>query len=453
MTGSDQNTLSLLDDLIGKARRAGADAADAIIMDGVSLSVAWRLGALERLERSEGGDIGLRVFVGRRQGIVSTADRSPAALADLVERAVAIARTVPEDPYGGLADPAQLGRDLPDLDSCDPHEPSAEALTGLAREAEDAARAVDGITNSEGAEAGWSLTRVALAASNGFSHSYARTGASVGVSVIAGSGESGMERDYDYSSAVFLEDLRNAAEVGQVAGNRTIRRLGARRPRTGRVPVVFAPRVARSLVGHLLAGINGSAIARGTSFLKDRMGEAVFAPGITIREDPLRPRGLKSRPCDAEGLATRPADLVENGRLTTWLLDLRAARQLGLESTGHASRGTGSSPHPSASNVFLQPGAISPEALVADIKEGFYVVELAGQGVNMVTGDYSRGAAGFWIENGEIAYPVNECTIAGSLPAMFANMTAADDLELRYGTDSPTLRVEGMTVAGAGAEE
>ena len=261
-----------------------------------------------------------------------------------------------------------------------------------------------------------------------------------------------MERDYDYSSAVFLEDLRNPAEVGQVAGTRTVRRLGARRPRTGRVPVVFAPRVARSLVGHLLAGINGGAIARGTSFLKDRMGEAVFAPGITIREDPHRPRGLKSRPCDAEGLATRPVGLVENGRLTTWLMDLRAARQLGLESTGHASRGPGSSPHPSASNVFLTPGAISPEDLVADIKDGFYVIELAGQGVNMVTGDYSRGAAGFWIENGEIAYPVNECTIAGSLPAMFANMTAADDLELRYGTDSPTLRVEGMTVAGAGAE-
>jgi len=445
---SEVETLSLLEDLIDRAKKAGADAADAILVDGVSVSVAWRLGALERLERSEGGDIGLRVFVGKRQGIVSSADRSPDALRDLVDRAVAIARTVPEDPYGGLADPDQIARDLPDMQSCDPSEPSAEDLTAMVQAAENAARAVPGVTNSEGAEAGWSLTKVALAASNGFAHSYERTGCSLAASVIAGDNAEGMERDYDYTAAVFREDLRDPAEVGRSAGERTVRRLGARRPRTGKVPVVFDPRVARSLVGHLLGAINGSSIARGTSFLKDRMGEQVFGEGIVIVDDPHRHRGLKSRPCDAEGLATHPLTLIEDGRLTTWLMDLRAARQLGLQSTGHAARGTGSSPHPSASNVYLKPGQMTPADLMADIKDGFYITELVGQGVNTITGDYSRGASGFWIENGEIAYPVSECTIAGTLQEMFASLTPANDLILRYGTDSPTVRIGAMTVAG-----
>jgi PmbA protein len=338
---------------------------------------------------------------------------------------------VPEDPYGGLADPDQIARDLPVMQSRDPVEPSAEDLTAMVRAAEDAARAVPGVTNSEGAEAGWSLTKVALAASNGFAHSYERTGCSLAASVIAGDGAEGMERDYDYTAAVFREDLRSPDDVGRVAGERAVRRLGARRPNTVKAPVVFDPRVARTLVGHLLGAINGASIARGTSFLKDRMGEAVFAPGIEIVEDPHRVRGLKSRPCDAEGLATRSMSLIEDGRLTTWLLDLRAARQLGLASTGHAARGTGSPPHPSASNVYLKPGARSPVDLMADIKDGFYVTELVGQGVNGITGDYSRGAAGFWIENGEIAYPVSECTIAGKLQDMFANLTPADDLVLR----------------------
>ncbi|WP_299443449.1 TldD/PmbA family protein [uncultured Rhodospira sp.] len=444
----ETDSQALLEDLIDRARKAGADAADALLVDGVSVSVAWRMGALERLERAEGGDIGLRVFVGNRQGIVSSAERSPAALRDLVDRAVAIARTVPEDPYCGLAEPEQLARDLPVLDSRDPTEPSAETLTEMARTAEDAARAVPGVTNSEGAEASWSLTSVTLAASNGFAHRYERTGSSLAASVIAGSDSDGMERDYDYSAAVFRADLRDPAEVGQSAGERAVRRLGARRPATIKAPVVFDPRIARSLVGHLLGAINGVAIARGTSFLKDRMGEPVFAPGITIMDDPHRHRGLKSRPCDAEGLPTRPMALVDDGRLTTWLLDLRSARQLGLDSTGHASRGAGSPPSPGASNVYLSPGAVTPDALISDIKEGFYVTEAFGQGINMITGDYSRGAAGFWIENGEITHPVSECTIAGTLQEMFRALTPADDLVLRYGTDSPTVRIDGMTIAG-----
>jgi len=441
-------SVDLLDDLIARARRAGADAADALLVDGVSLSVAWRLGALERLERAEGGDIGLRVLVGQRQAMVSSADRSPEALTDLVDRAIAIARTVPEDPYCGLAAPSQIAADLPVIDCRDPYEPSAEVLTDMARAAEDAARAVPGVTNSEGAEASWSLTTVVLAASNGFSHAYERTGASLATSVLAGDAASGMERDYDYTAAVFREDLRNPLDVGRVAGERAVRRLGARRPRTIKAPVIFDPRVARSLVGHLLGAINGASVARGTSFLKDAMETQVFAPGITICDDPHRPRGLRSRPCDAEGLATRPLDVIDAGRLTTWLMDLRSARQLGLRSTGHATRGTASPPSPGASNVYLRAGTVSPADLMADITEGLYVTELAGQGVNMITGDYSRGAAGFWIENGEITYAVSECTIASTLQEMFRNVTAADDLVLRYGTDSPTLRVDGMTIAG-----
>jgi PmbA protein len=406
------------------------------------------MGALERLERAEGGDIGLRVFVGQRQGIVSSADRSPAALRDLVDRAVAIARTVPEDPYCGLADPEALARELPAIDCRDPVEPSAETLTDMARAAEDAARAVPGVTNSEGAEASWSLTAVTLAGSNGFTQHYERTGCSLAASGIAGSDTDGMERDYDYTAAVFREDLRTPDDVGRVAGERAVRRLGARRPSTVKAPVVFDPRVARTLVGHLLGAINGASIARGTSFLKDRMGERVLGEGIVILEDPHRHRGLKSRPCDAEGLPTRRIALVEDGRLTTWLLDLRSARQLGLDSTGHATRGAGSAPSPGASNVMLQPGTATPSELMSDIKEGLYVTELFGHGINMITGDYSRGAAGFWIENGEITHPVSECTIAGTLQEMFRALTAADDLVLRYGTDSPTVRVEGLTVAG-----
>lgn len=442
-------TLTLLEDLITRARRAGADAADALLADGVSMSVAWRMGALERLERSEGGDVGLRVLVGRRQAVVSSADRSPAALQDLVERAVAIARTVPEDPYCGLAEPSQLARDLPAIESEDPDEPSVEILTGMVRSAEDAARDVAGVTNSEGAEASWGLTRISIAASNGFARQYARTSSSLAVSVIAGTGAEGMERDYDYTAAVFRSDLRDPAEVGQSAAHRAVRRLGAVRPRTMKAPVVFDPRVARSLIGHLLGAINGAAIARGTSFLKDRMGEAVFAEGVTIVDDPHRHRGLRSRPCDAEGLPNRALSLIDAGRLTTWLLDLRSARQLGLESTGHAARGPGSAPSPGASNVYLKPGPVTPAALMADITDGLYVTELVGQGVNMVTGDYSRGAAGFRIENGEITTPVHECTIAGSLADIFAHLRPADDLVLRYGTDSPTVRVDGLTIAGA----
>jgi PmbA protein len=442
------NGLDLLQDLIARAQRAGADAADAVLFEGVSLSHARRLGKTEKLERSEGHDLGLRVFIGRQQAVVSSTDWSLEALAELVERAVAMARTVPEDPFCGIADASEVTHQWPHLDMLDPDEPSAEALIERAREAEETALAVKGVTNSEGAEAGWGRSRVALAASNGFAGSYEGTSHGVSASVISGSG-TGMERDYDFASAIFATDLRNPAEVGKSAGERAVKRLGARKMPTCRCPVVFDPRVARSFISHLLGAISGPAIARGTSFLKDRLGERIFPEAVTIIDDPHRPRGLRSKPFDGEGIANCRRALVDNGVLTTWLLDLRSARQLGLKSTGHAARGTASPPGPSASNVWIEPGTISPKELIADIESGFYVTEMMGMGVNGVTGDYSRGAAGFWIEQGEIAFPVSEMTVAGNLKDIFARLRAANDLDFKAGVDSPTLRVDDLTVAGA----
>jgi PmbA protein len=423
MNDTTGNDVDLLHDLIGRARRAGADAADAVFFEGTSLSHGRRLGKTEKLERSEGHDLGLRVFVGRQQAVVSSSDRSPKALDELVERAVEMARTVPE-------------------------EPSAEVLIERARAAEEAALAVPGVTNSEGAEAGWGRSRVALAASNGFAGAYAGTSHGVSVSVIGGHGTS-MERDYDYSSAVYAADLRDPAEVGKSAGERAVKRLGAKKMPTCRCPVVFDPRVARSLISALLGAISGPSIARGTSFLKDRLGERIFPVGITVIDDPHRQRGLRSKPFDGEGIANHRRAIIDRGVLTTWLLDLRSARQLGLKTTGHAARGTSSPPGPSATNVWIEPGAVSPQALMSDIESGFYVTEMMGFGVNGVTGDYSRGAAGFWIDKGEIAFPVSEMTVAGNLKDMFLRLVAADDLEFKAGIDAPTLRIDDLTVAGA----
>ncbi|CAO3407476.1 TldD/PmbA family protein [Azospirillum largimobile] len=439
--------LNLLDDLIAKARAAGADAADAVLFDSASVSLAQRLGKTEKLERSESGDLGLRVFVGKRQAIVSSTDRSAKALGELVERAIAMARVVPEDGFAGIADPDQLARSWPDLDICDSDEPSSETLIERARIAEEAAMAVQGVTNSEGADAGWSRSTIAIAASNGFAGTYGVSRQSLSASVIVGTG-TGMERDYDYDSKVYGADLRDAAEIGREAGERAVRRLNPRRVKSCKVPVVFDPRVSRGLLGHLTGAISGPSIARGTSFLKDKMGQRIFAPSITIVDDPHVKRGLRSRPFDAEGVEVKRRTLIEDGVLTTWLLDLRSARQLGLQTTGHAARGTSGPPGPAPANVYMAAGKRSRADILAEIKDGFYVTDLMGMGVNGVTGDYSRGAGGFWIENGQLAYPVNEITIAGNLKDMFLNMEAADDLELRFGMDAPTVRIDGMTIAG-----
>src|ERR1700719_3912636 len=351
--------LNLLQDLIGRATRAGADAADAVLFEGISLSHARRLGKTEKLERSEHLDLGLRVFVGKRQAIVSSSDRSPKMLAELVERTLAMARAVPEDPFCGLADPAEITRDWPALDMLDPVEPSAETLIERARAAEETALAVEGITNSEGAEAGWGRSRIALVASNGFAGGYSGSRHAVSVAVIGGSGNR-MERDYDFDNSVYAGDLPEPAKIGQSAGERTVRRLGARKMATCRCPVVFDPRVARSFISHLLGSISGPSIARGTSFLRDRLSQRIFPEAITITEDPHRQRGHRSKPFDAEGIANRRRALIDKGVLTTWLLDLRSARQLGMKTTGHAARGTASPPSPAATNIWIEPGSVRP---------------------------------------------------------------------------------------------
>ncbi len=438
--------MDLLADLIARARAAGADAADAVLISGASLSVQRRLGKTEHVERSEGRDLGLRVFLGQRAAIVSSSTVAPSSFRELAERAVAMARVVPEDPFAGLADTAAPPEPVA-LDLEDPSEPATEALVARAAAAEDAALAVPGITNSEGAEAGFGRTEVFLVTSAGFAGSLVRTSHSISASALAGAGMA-MQRDYDYHSTVHLADLDDPAAIGRSAGERAIARLNPARPSTAKLPVVYDPRVAGGLLGHLAGAINGASVARGTSFLKDKLGQRIFAPGIVIRDDPRRIRGLRSRPFDGEGTPTAARALIEDGVLTTWLLDSRSARQLGLRSTGHASRGTGGPPSPSPTNLYLAGGTLTPAELMADIKLGLYVTELIGMGVNGVTGDYSRGAAGFMIRDGAIAEPIAEITIAGNLLDMFAQIAPANDLRFRRGTDSPTVRVEGMTMAG-----
>jgi PmbA protein len=439
--------LDLLGDLLDAAKHAGADMADAILVGSTSLAVQRRLGKTEQLERSESRDLGLRVFVGNQIAVVSSTAVDPAGFRLLAERAVAMARVVPADPYAVL-EPAGSPPSADKLDLEDVAEPDADALLARAAAAEDAALAVTGITNSEGADAGYSRAEIALASSHGFRGAYRRSSHSVSATALAGTG-TGMQRDYDYSSAVHLADLEDAAQIGRSAAERTLARLNPTRPPTARLTVVFGPRVSSSLLGHLSGAINGASVARGTSFLKDKMGQRLFAPGVHVIDDPCRVRGLRSRPFDAEGTPTTPLTLIEDGVLTNWLLDHRSAKQLKLTTNGHASRGTGGGPSPSATNLYMQAGQATPAELMADIKLGLYVNELIGMGVNGLTGDYSRGAAGFMIRDGVLAEPVSEITIASTLQEMFATLTPANDLVFRRGTDAPTIRVGEMTMAGS----
>jgi len=350
---------------------------------------------------------------------------------------------VPEDPYAGLAAPDEIARDLADLDLWDSVEPDANHLLDLARRAEDTARAVPKITNTEGAEAGWSSTTVARVASNGFRQELRHSGSQIAVSAIASDG-AGMERDDDWSAAVHLADLRGPEDIGASAARRAVHRLGSRKAPTGQVPVIYDPRVSSDILHNLTSAITGPSIARGTSFLKDSLGKKIMPGAVTVIDEPHKPRGLRSSPCDREGIPNKRRAIVENGVLTTWLLDLRSARQLKMKSTGHGGQGGGASP----SNLWIEPGAVTAAELIADIKRGLYVTELIGMGVNGITGDYSRGAAGFWIENGEIVWPVSEVTVASNLKEMFAHLTVANDLVFRSGIDAPTVRIDGMTVAG-----
>ncbi len=445
---SPQQAKERAQDLVERARRAGADGADAIYASNASEGLQIRLGQLEDVERSESEHISLRVFSGKRSASIGSSDLSPAALDELAERAISMARLAPEDAYAGLAPEELLCHGpWPELDMIDAAEPSPQALRAMAMEGEDAARAIAGVTNSDGASAHSGSGVFALATSHGFAGSYASTTHSLSVSVVAGE-SSAKQRDSAWRQAHHLEDLPAPSEIGTLAGTRAVGRLNPGRVKSGAMPVVFDPRVAGSLIGHLLGAMSGSAIARRSSYLLDHLDTQIFAPGTVIGEDPHRLRGLRSRPFDGEGLATRARNLVEDGRLTGWLLDTASARQLGLPPTGHAARSGGGSPSVSVGNVHLAAGPLSPRELMADIKDGIYVTELIGNGVNGVTGDYSRGASGLRIIDGEIAGPVAELTVAGNLLAMFAQLTPASDLEWHRAINVPTIRIDGMTVAG-----
>jgi PmbA protein len=430
--------------LVDAARKAGADAADAVVVRGRSTGVSVRLGKVESTEASESDDISLRVFVGKRVASVSAA--SSTDFDTLAERAVAMAKASPEDPFQGLADPEKLAGQIRDLDLFDPTAVSAEKLKEDALAAEDAARAVSGVTNSAGSSASAGMGGLVLATSHGFVGHYSATRFSRSVSAVAGEG-TGMERDYDFSSRLHFSDLKSPEAIGREAGERAVRRLNARKAATGPVTVIYDPRIARGIAGHLAGAINGASVARKTSFLRDMMGKQVAASAITVTDEPLRRRGQASRPFDGEGVEGEKLAMIEAGVLKHWFLSTSAARELGLKTNGRGVRAS-SSVSPSSTNLAIEPGSTSPEEMIRSLKSGFYVTEVFGQGVNMITGEYSRGASGFWIENGERTHPVSEVTIASNLKAMFMNMIPASDLDRDFGTAAPTLLIEGMTLAG-----
>ncbi|XDA98570.1 TldD/PmbA family protein [Sulfitobacter sp. LCG007] len=445
-----QTLEALTERLLAAARKAGADAADAVAMSGTSLSIEVRAGKLEQAERSEGIDIGLRVLIGQKVANVSASDTRDTTISEMAERAVAMAREALDDPHAGLADPSELARDY-DLEALalrDPApEPSAQALMEDALRAEAAARSHPGISQIEASSAGYGLRHIHLAASNGFSGGFSRSSRGISCVAITGQG-TGMERDYDGDSRTFQSDLRSPEDIGRTAAERTMARAGARRPKTGAYPVIFDERVASSLIGHLLSAVNGSAIARGASWLRDALGTQVLPTGISLVEDPHRPRASGSRPFDGEGLATRRRQIVDDGVLTGWTLDLGTARKLGMRSTANAMRGASGGPSPSTWNVTLTPGSASREDLIRDMGTGLLVTSMIGSTINPNTGDYSRGASGLWIENGEVTHAVNEITIAGNLRHMLLGMVPANDARPWLSRVVPSLLVPGITLAG-----
>jgi len=446
---TEDNTFSILDGLIKRTLAAGCDAAEAIFVSHEGISASVRNGQLEHIEQPAGTALGLRVFCGKRQTSLSSSDLSDKALDKMAEEAVLIAKKVPEDPYCGLIeDPELLAVKPPDLEIFDDRQPGAGALKELAHQAEASALENKAITNSEGAGAGWSKRTKYHQTSKGFRGHYSASSFSLSAVVIA-EDKGGMERDYEYSSTRFLGDLKTPQEIGRKAAERTVKRLNPRKIKTGKVPVIFSRRVSASLLGHLSGAINGQAIARGTSFLKEAMEQEIFQKSIRIIDDPLRKRGLASRPFDGEGVATKPLMIVSNGILRSWLLDGPSALELKLKTTGHAARGLASPPHPAPSNLYMENGELSVEDLLKKVGTGFLVTELIGMGVNQVTGDYSRGATGFWVEGGVITYPVNEVTIAGNLKDMFLNLIPANDLEFKNAINAPTLLLGDMMVAGS----
>lgn len=439
---------NLLRDVVDAALKAGADAAEAVGAERRALSISVRLGDLEEVEREESRDLGLRVFVGRRQATVSGSDVSPEARAKLVERAIAMARLAPEDPYAGLADPDRLARGgLPDLDIYDPAEPSPETLEERARTAEAAARATPKVTNSDGASASWSASQWRMVTSGGFTGLHRASGFSIGASAIAAD-EAGMENGYEGRSVRWQSDLPSPEAIGAEAGRRAAARLGARKIDSTTAPVIFENRLAASLLGPLIGAISGPAIARGTSFLKDRLGQAVFARGVSVVDDPHRPRGLGSAPFDDEGVANQRRAIIDDGVLTTWLLNSASARQLGLTTTGHASRGLAGPPGVGPANLTLTPGDRDQAALMRDAGRGLIVTSMFGPSLNGNTGDWSVGCSGFWFEGGELAYPVTEITVAGNLLDIYGRLVPGSDLEIRGATNAPSLLIDGLAIAG-----
>ncbi|WP_421591842.1 TldD/PmbA family protein [Shinella sp. M27] len=432
-------------ELIDRAIQAGADAADAVVVRGRSSSVSVRLGKVEGTEASESDDFSLRVFVGKR--VASVSANPGFDLKVLAERAVAMAKASPEDPYATLAAESDLAKDWPDLDLYDPTEVSAEQLSEAALAAEAAALAVSGITNSGGAGASAGMGGLVLATSHGFSGAYSASRFGRSVSVIAGEGTK-MERDYDFDSTLYFAELRDAGEIGREAAARAVRRINPRQvPTAKNVTVVYDPRVARGIAGHIAGAINGASVARKTSFLRDHMGQQVLKAGLSVTDDPLIVRGSSSRPFDGEGITGKRLAMIEDGVLQHWFLSTSTANELGLKTNGRGVRG-GTSVSPASTNLALEPGDISPEDLIRSVGNGFYITELIGQGVNMVTGEYSRGASGYWIENGELTFAVSEVTIASNLTDMFLRITPANDIDRSFGVAAPTLAIEGMTLAG-----
>ena len=439
--------LDIAADLVARARKLGATDADAMAVEQSDVSVSIRDGAVENLERSEAVGVGLRVFAGKSSAIISGSVLTSDSLQKLAERALAMAKAAPPDEFCGLADPSQLAKQDLDLDLVSDTEPSADQLKAMAIEAEQHALSVKGITKSIGSGASASNYFVALAASNGFSRSYRRTGYGLSASVISGAGTN-MARDYDGTSANHFSDLETPEKIGRTAGERTIAKINPQKLTSRSAPVIFDRRVASSLLGHFAGAINGASIARGVSFLKDDLGKALFKSNINIIDDPLRIRGSASRSFDGEGLAVQRRALIDKGVLTGWVLDLRSARQLGMTPTGQGARGMASQPNPSTSNVHLEPGEQSPAEMMKAIGSGLLITEFIGASINSSTGDYSRGASGFWFENGEIAYPVSEITVAGNLKDMFATLVPANDLIFKGATNAPSCLIEGMTIAG-----
>ncbi len=437
--------LSRAEELVALALKAGADSADAVVVRSRSTSVSVRLGKVEQTDASEGDDFSLRVFIGKQ--VASVSANPGFDLKVLAERAVAMAKVSPEDPYAGLADASDLARSIVDLDLFDPTEVSSDMLREAALAMEAAALAIDGVSNSAGAGASAGMGGMVLVTSHGFSGSYMASRFSRSVGVIAGEGTR-MERDHDFDSRLFFAELDAPEAIGRRAGERVVKRINPRQVPTGKdVTVVFDPRVARGFVGHIAGAINGASVARKTSFLRDRMGEQVLKTGLNITDDPLKVRGSASRPFDGEGVRGEKLTMIEDGVLKHWFLSSSAARELGLHTNGRGARG-GTSVSPTSTNLALEPGTISPEDLIRQVGNGFYVTELIGQGVDMITGEYSRGATGFWIENGELTYPVSEVTIASNLKDMFMRVTPASDIDRKFGVAAPTIAIEGMTLAG-----